>query len=572
MILDARTLPDETTFDCDVCVVGSGAAGIPLAVELITRRLNVIVLESGGFRPDHATQSLNKGQVTDPTHHEPLHLYRERRFGGTTTTWHGRCLPLDPIDFEKRSFVPNSGWPITRKDLDPYYKRAHAHLEIGDYAYTVDTALPTSPKELIRGFKSETVKTETLGRFSEPTDLGARYRKFFDSALDFKLILNTSCVNIDVNSNGQQVSSITSKTLDNKKLYIKAKYYVLAAGAFEATRLLLNSNQFYKDGIGNHSGLLGKYYMSHLHGIFADIQLCCLPEHVIFKYELSKDSVYCRRQFSISEQTQREREILNFGGLLHFPKKYHPDHNNSILSCAFLASIILKNRYLFKELEEDLAKRKPDSRLIARHVWNVIADSPRAARFLSLWVRQKVAKKNKMHLHAIPFNLSRGTDTRFRLFYMSEQTPSLSSKVYLNNERDPLGLLRLSVDWRCSDFDVESVVRAHRLIREELQRSGTAHLLFDETVLRDEVRGQKAVGGHQMGITRMANNASEGVVDERCRIHGVDNLYVASSSVFPTSGHANPTLTIVALAIRIADDVKFRLRRGCVQRGVETSP
>src|SRR6266496_4763397 len=170
MFVDAREIPPETQFDCDVVVIGAGAGGIPAAYEFLRSSHDVILLESGGFHRESKTQALYKGEVVDPAHHGPLDKYRRRSFGGTTTVWGGRCAPYDAIDFERREHVPYSGWPISRQDMDPYYERAHVYCDAGRYTYDASAALPGANSPMIPGLVSDDVSQEKIWRFSLPTN------------------------------------------------------------------------------------------------------------------------------------------------------------------------------------------------------------------------------------------------------------------------------------------------------------------------------------------------------------------------------------------------------------------
>jgi len=157
MITDARRLPPNSIINCDICIIGAGAAGIALASELLHSGKDVVLLEGGGTRLERGMQDLYKGEVVDPDRHGRLELYRQRRFGGTTAVWGGRCAPFDEIDFECRPYLPHSGWPIHKTDLDPYYVRAHEYCDLGTYAYRVSEALPNQPEEMIPGLESSDV-------------------------------------------------------------------------------------------------------------------------------------------------------------------------------------------------------------------------------------------------------------------------------------------------------------------------------------------------------------------------------------------------------------------------------
>ena len=137
MFVDARSVPTKTVVECDICIIGAGAAGLTLAREFSGQEFRVCLLESGGLEFDAATQSLYQGKNAGPLQIE-LDTERIRYFGGTTNLWGGYCRPLDEEDFEERDWVPNSGWPFRRAELEPYYERAHRLCQLGPFNYNID--------------------------------------------------------------------------------------------------------------------------------------------------------------------------------------------------------------------------------------------------------------------------------------------------------------------------------------------------------------------------------------------------------------------------------------------------
>ncbi|MGH8627107.1 MAG: GMC family oxidoreductase [Gammaproteobacteria bacterium] len=520
-------------------------------MELAQSSFDVIVLEAGGLRSERAVQDLYRGEVDHPHRHSPLHLFRSRQLGGTTTRWYGKCLPLDAIDLQERNYVPYSGWPIRAADLSTYYKKAHQYLDVGENEYRVENGIPGAPVEMIPGFRSDIVITETIARYSLPTNFAARYRKDLQAAKSIKLILRANCTNISLEPDGRTVSHVVVRCLDGNHFQVSAGQFILAAGGLEVTRLLLASNDVQKHGIGNHSGVLGRFYMCHLSGAVSVVAVAGRAEDIVYGLERTRDGVYCRRQLWISESAQQKNKILNFGAWLHFPRIYDPSHENGVLSAVFFAKPLLPEEY-FAEVAEDLAHNGWTCRLLTQHARNVLLDAPALVHFVLECIYKRILSKRK-----IPQIVLKSPANRYRLYYIAEQAPNPESRVYLSDETDPLGVPRLGVKWRTSELDICSALTAHRLIQRELTRSRCGHLVFKEgSTIEDEIRGNMATAGHHIGTTRMALDPSRGVVDENCRVHNVSNLYVASSSVFPTSGRANPTLTIVALAIRLADHIK----------------
>ena len=196
MFIDAREVLNGSVVTSDVCVVGSGPAGITLASELARAGHEVMILEAGGKRFDHAAQELYRGEVLDEDRHGALERYRQRRFGGTSTVWGGRCAPFDPIDFERRDYVPDSGWPISKADLDPFYVRAHEYCHLAGYSYNAADALPEAAREMVPGFESGDVKTDFIWRFSLPTDFGKEFAAPLKRSGRVKVYLHASCLQL----------------------------------------------------------------------------------------------------------------------------------------------------------------------------------------------------------------------------------------------------------------------------------------------------------------------------------------------------------------------------------------
>ncbi len=199
MITDARDQKDGLTLSTDICIVGAGAAGISLALEFIGSGMAVLLLESGGIKPESETQALYAGTVEDARLHSPPDRYRQRRFGGSTTIWGGRCVPFDDIDFESRSWVPHSGWPIGRSALLPYYKKANALCQAGSFQYSYAEAFNSVPRAMIEGFRSQHFSTDTLERFSCPTNFAHCYGERLRAAPNVRLLLHANVTALELN-------------------------------------------------------------------------------------------------------------------------------------------------------------------------------------------------------------------------------------------------------------------------------------------------------------------------------------------------------------------------------------
>lgn len=547
MIESAANLESGATLTAQVCVVGGGAAGISLALSLADTGVSVLLMEAGGEQDDPAVQSLYEGEVADERMHSPPDKYRQRRWGGSTTIWGGRCMPLDPIDFEQREYIPNSGWPISYDDLAPYYPEANRLVEAGQFAYNAQQAFKPAAAPLIARFKSQDFSTDGLERFSCPTNMGLRYRGRLATAKNVRVVLGANCTHIQLEPNAATVRELRFSTLDGKAFTVAAARFVLAMGGLETARLLLASRDVQERGVGNEHDVVGRYYMCHVAGNVGELVLNGRPDEVRHGYEVSPDGIYCRRRIQLKPERQRELRTCNMVTRLHFPKITDPKHHNGILSGLFLARHFISYEY-GKRLHDTQVKGVANE---LRHLWNVVTHPFDALGFITHWIRKRTFAARKFPSIILPNRAN-----RFSLEVHAEQVPTPDSRVTLTNNVDCLGMPKLRVDWRYVPQDIEMVRSTLEHFAQELKQSGAGSYTFDASRLEDDLMRYGAYGGHHLGTTRMGVNPKTSVVNANCQVHGVDNLYIASGSVFPTSSQANPTLTIVALALRLADHIK----------------
>lgn len=545
-MIDVRELPAGQVFSADICIVGAGAAGISMALEFIDTGITVLLIESGGTKPDKATQHLYAGTVVDPQLHSPPDRYRQRCFGGSSTIWGGRCVPFDDIDFQGRPYIPNSGWPFDRETLVPYYQRASQLCETGRFAYTSEEAFAAELRPMIRGFQSSHFTSHTLERFSLPTDFGARYGDRLRAAPNIRVLLHANLAALHLNSIGTAVESATIKTLTGKTFTVAANTFVLATGGLEVARLLLTNNDVQSAGIGNEHDLVGRYYMCHIAGTVGTLKLD-RPDAVWHDYEVSDEGVYCRRRLALTATTQRRLGIGNFIARLHHPRITDPSHRTGSLSFLYLAKAFIRYEYGKRLHGEEPATLQR----WLQHVANVLIDLTGTAAFLLHWVRRHTLARRKF-----PSIIVKSKAQRYSIDFHAEQQPNRDSRVTLGDDRDALGLRRLKIDWRYTKADVETVQHAMALLAADLRGSGVGTLEYDPAMLEAEITRYGAYGGHHIGTARMGRDPRSSVVNPDGRIHSVGNLFVASSAVFPTSSQANPTLTIVAMALKLADHLK----------------
>ena len=550
MIENANQVPRGTAIQADVCIVGAGAAGIPLALSLTGKGLSVVLLEAGERSQDPKAQVHYQGEVANERMHSPLHRYRLRGLGGSTSLWGGRCMPYDPIDFEERAWVPNSGWPISYEGLLPYYAKANAWAEAGQFSYDARHALPDAAP-MFAGFESPIVRTDGLERFSCPTDFGRRYRRRLELAPDLRVLTGAHCTGVRLESSGSEVRALDVATIAGNRFQVKARAVVLASGGIETARLLLHSTDVAPQGVGNQFDVVGRYYQCHIAGNVGQLTIHGPTANVRHGYEVAPDGVYCRRRLAIDATQQRKHGLLNAVARLHFPKITDPSHRSGVLSGLFLARSLISYEY---------GKRLRDTQptppaVVARHMANVLCDPLDTAGFLTHWLRKRTFAQRKF-----PSVILSNRTNRFSLEVQGEQTPLASSRVQLTRDADALGMRRLKVDWRYCKADIESVARSLDLLGAELERTGVGRFEYEREQLEEDLMRYGAYGGHHIGTARMGTQPKTSVVDADCKVHGVGNLYVAGSAVFPTSSQANPTLTIVALSLRLADRLTRKLQ------------
>jgi choline dehydrogenase-like flavoprotein len=560
MIVDSYDLPQDQLLQADLCIIGAGAAGIAMALEFVGTGIDVILLESGGRSAETETQALYAGTVVDARLHSQPDRYRQRRFGGTTTIWGGRCMPFDGIDFEARDYISNSGWPISRDSLASYYAKANRICEAGAFLYTSEEALGPASRPIIDGFESAHFTTNTLERFSCPTDFGTRYEHKLESATNIRTVLHANVTSLHLDANGGRVDSLTFKNLRGAQFKVRAGRFVVATGGLEVARLLLASRDVQPDGIGNEYGVVGRYYMCHLAGTIGSIKIDRPASAVWHGYEITDEGVYCRRRFALRDTVQKTLKLGNFIARLHHPRITDPEHRNAILSLLFLSQFLIPYEYRTRLMGGGPSGWKR----WMQHSRNVLLGSVDAAGFAWHMLRDRKFAERKF-----PSIIIRSKANLYSLDFHAEQEPNPSSRVTLSEELDPLGMPRLKVDWRYTRGDVDTVSRSIALLADDFRRGGVGKFEYDPDSVEAEMTRYGAYGGHHIGTTRMGNDSRTSVVNSDCRVHGVGNLFIASAATFPTSSQANPTLTVVALTLRLSDHIK-RLLAGNAMPAVST--
>jgi choline dehydrogenase-like flavoprotein len=531
MLIDARTIQNNTILETDICIIGAGAAGIALAREFTNLPFRVCLLESGGLELDNDTQSLADGENIGLPYY-PLRITRLRYFGGTTNHWGGICRPFNDLDFIPRESVPYSGWPFRKSDLQPFYERAQSICQLRSSEWDVHfwekynkyASLPLIGDRVITRLAQ--VVSNPLRQF------GKSYRSEIIQAKNITTFLHANVVEIETDETSKTVTRVRVACLPGNTFSVAAKIFVLAAGAIENPRLLLVSDRRQFTGLGNQNDLVGRFFLEHprfLAGIFRPSNLM-IPLRLYKGGEVSNSII--RGYLSLSEDVQRNEQLVDV------QVRLDPVYDKSYIKASESKGVSSLN-YLLKNLWRG---DTPDD--FGRHLSDVIADLDDVAASAYWWARFQ---------GEYPIN-------HIELVTRIDPAPNPDSRITLATERDQLGLRRAQLDWRLSPIDKHSARRTLEIIGTELGRAGLGRLKIvmsdDDTTWPSDTSG----GFHHMGTTRMNDDAKQGVVDKNCQVHGISNLYIAGSSVFPTGGSGTPTLLLIALALRLADHIKERLR------------
>jgi choline dehydrogenase-like flavoprotein len=499
MFVDARSLPADERLDADLCIVGAGAAGIVLAATLAGVGRRIILVESGDLTPDPATQDLYQGRSVGLPY--SIIASRLRYFGGTTNHWQGACRALDAPDLAAREWVPHSGWPFPHAVLDPYYQRARPLCDLTPAPATVDDLRAAAGRPILWSGPLETA----VWQMSPPTRFGEKYRAALDAAPGVTVLLNANLISLTAGADSGTVGLAGCGTLAGSRFAIAAGRYVLACGGIENARLLLLAARQGLVGLGEGAGLVGRFFMDHPE----------VPVGALVHDRPAADGDYWvggplgrfAEGFRLTEAAQQENRVANVG---FFPLELTQVGRQAALEASFASPV------------QDLASR-------------LAGAAPTGRRLVTL------------------------------LRVTLEQSPDPDSRVTLADERDALGLSRVRLDWRLNDLDRHGLATAIAVIAREAGRQRIGRFRLSPalraagtgsgppTVSLERLAEVLSYGCHHIGTTRMHDDPRRGVVDPDGRVHGLSNLYVAGSSIFPTAGLSNPTLTILAMTLRLAD-------------------
>jgi choline dehydrogenase-like flavoprotein len=536
MIVDAQTLAPGAEVEADVCIIGGGPAGLTLAQELIGTPHRICLIESGGLEPEAASQDLGR-LAAGEGNVEPGETAVRRQLGGLAHVWNVLATPegrgvryrgLDPIDLEARPWLPHSGWPFAYAHLASFYARAQQFCRVhvgadgaGPWETPQARAFPLDPA----------VVTTTIEHFGRAEVFTHDAREALRRAPNVTVLLHATATELQEEPPSTAVRQLVYAAPDGLERRVRAVLFVLAVGPVENARLLLLSNRTRPAGLGNQHDLVGRFFMDH-HNVRSGFLVPASP--ALFEtaalYDLRQvNGALIMAKLAVADPTMRKEQLLSAAARLQ-PKRVGSRKEMR----AALRSLIGTG---------DAGPVDATRRLAAAVLKASLSQAPR---------------------HFYGWSELRWKQWRYDAFQVElrvEVTPDAANRVMLGRDQDRLGRPRAAIRWRWGAADLASLRRVQEILASELARAGLGVLELPRADAPPDVTMPGGIH-HQSGTTRMHVDPRQGVVDADGRVHDVPNLFVAGSSVFPTCGAANPTLTVVALTLRLADHLRRVLARG----------
>jgi len=532
----------------DVCIIGSGPAGIITCLEYarLNPRKNVLLVEYG-YEGQKDKNSLDDSiKVKNLINHHDPYECTNKGLGGSSLTWGGRCVIYDEVDFIERPAVKGDcTWDLDLfKEVKKFVPNASIYFECGDPIFNLSEIPAFKDKRIAENFIEGIVTDNVIERWSMPTRFGQRYKKELEERENITLLQGYEARDFSEPDKNGTISSLTIRNVINGELLtVNAQKFVLSSGAQEVTRLLLRNTKIFSL-LPEIPPALGKFYQSHLSGKIASVLFKGDPAKTEFGFLRNPDGSYIRRRFQFAKDFLVDNDLLNTAIWLDNPLYNHPKHKSGAMSLMYLAMItpVLGKKLAPPAIAYSITKGKVQG--ISRHLWNIIKDFPG-----SITTPASIFYKRYLLTRKLPGVFLFSPQNNYALHFHSEQIPYELNRMELAEDGETL-----IIHYELTDIDVNSVIKLHDVLDKWLRENNCGELQywFDKEELPDAIRKISKDGIHQSGTTRIGDSYKQGVVDRDLKVWGTNNVFVCSSSVFPTSSQANPTFFLGVFAIRLA--------------------
>lgn len=533
----------------DLCIVGSGPAGIITALEYAKLNINkkVLIIEFGAKKKKGKKNKLDDTIINNnPINHHNPYECTNKGLGGTSATWGGRCVNYDEIDFLQRDIIGEEcTWNSTLMyEINSFLIKSAEYFECGKPIFNLNKLPEVKHGRIAEGFKEGIVLDSIIERWSMPTRFWSRYKSEIENLKNITVLEGYCLTYIKKPDSNGLIKEVSIENVKSQEVIsIKSKIFVIASGTQESTRILLKNEHLFSN-LKEVPNSLGHYYQSHLSGKIATVKFYGNPSKTDFGFLKDTDGTYIRRRFQFKTDFLKENNLLNTAIWLDNPLYHDPKHKSGPMSLMYLAMItpILGKMLAPAAIASSITKDKVVS--IHKHLLNIIKDFPKSIVIPSLIFFKRYLIKRKL-----PGIFLYSPNNSYALHFHAEQLPVFESKMSLDKKGE-----NLEIDYIISDEDIYSIINLHKVLDTWLRECGCGKLeyWYPDGELFSAIKNMSKDGIHQSGTTRIADSSEKGVVDSNLKVFGTSNLYVCSSSVFPTSGQANPTYLLGAFAARLA--------------------
>lgn len=542
----------------DVCIIGSGPAGIITALEFtrLNPGKNAVLIEYGHIDQKRTNELDDTIQNVNPVNHHDPYECTNKGLGGTSATWGGRCVMYDKVDFIDRPILQGGcTWSTDLlEEVTNYLPQAANYFECGSSVFNLNDIPQFKNQRIAENFVNGVVTDSVLERWSMPTRFGKKYAKEIASRNNLTVLEGFEARDFFFSDSSDMASGLLIRNINTKETReIKAKTFVLAAGAQETTRILLRNPQLF-ESLGSPPTALGKYYQGHLSGKVASVKFKGNPNKTDFSFLRDEAGVYLRRRFQFSDEFLVKQNLLNTAIWLDNPLYYEPRHRSGPMSFIYLAMIMpfLGKRLAPPAIAHSVTSGKAHG--VLQHIGNIMRGFPDSLSTPAFIFFKRYCLQRKL-----PGVFLFSPNNHYALHFHAEQVPDISNRMELGSDGETL-----VIHYSITDADIASVIRLHEVLDSWLKECGCGEIdyWYDKEELPKVIRSMSRSGLHQSGTTRMADSPDRGVVDRDLKLWGTENIFVCSSSVFPTSSQANPTFLLGAFAIRLAERLSKKQGNG----------